>query len=520
MVRDKTQKTVSYIRRNFRYIFVFFLLTSIYFFGGNYQPEKDQEQMKKYKLVEKNIYRLSPSAEYIEVDNQISTKKDTFYRLSFDAEALPDLDKLRLENGSSLEGYNQISVNVSLRGVLGQKKQIGQIAIPTSNLLVPGEIVFAADDNYRDIIFERSNLKEKSQIDYSNIRISPINCGNVQCIEKLMPTINGKNQKIVQSFSSGKVAEELVKFNRKNQLIGRIIQPDSDQIESVDLAINKIGTGGLGDYKIALFNVEPKKSDWQIRTSAVSTLYFTADDLTEYQIGNSLYRFPLAVKTQKGEKYFLGVSNSEAKFNSLNNLSVLLSDGNYPGGEKITSESLDLINKNIYLVANSVEYASDFESKFLINSKLEDLGSGDGLYSYHFSHSSADFLDIDSIFYNGDNGLVYRDSITDGISIPALSDAGVIYKFDTLYPFSRFFIKISQLSGDFTTGSIYYSYDSSNWEPVSSLEDDQNKFEKILIGDGKNHQVYLKMIPNPNDKNKTIKLFNIQNIDVSAKVKL
>lgn len=520
MTQNKKQKISYFIRRNFRYVIVFLLLVSVYLFAGNYELKKDQMLIKKYKLAEKNIYRLFPSDEYIEIDDQISTKKGTYYRLSFDAKALQDFDRLRLENSSSLEDSNQININVSLRGVLGEKKQVGQITMPTNNQLVSGEIIFAADDNYRDIIFKRSDAKEKSQIDYSDIRISPINCSNVECIEKLKPTINGKSQKIIQSFSSGKVAKESVKFNRKNQLIGRIIQSNSDQIESIDMVVNKIGSGGLGNYQIEIFKIEQSGANLQIGTSPITTFYFSTDDLTDYQVGNSFYHFPLAAKLQRGERYFLGISNTNVEFNGLNNLSILLSDGNYPKIGKIAGESLNLANKNIYLVMNSVEYVSGFESKLLINSKIEDLGDGDGLYSYNFSHSSADFLDIDSIFNKRDNNLVYRDNISDGISISSLSDAGVIYKFDTIYPFSQFFIKISQLSGDFASGLIYYSYDLSNWEQISFLEDNQNKFEKILVGNGVNHQVYLKMIPNPDDKNKVIKLFNIQSVNISAKVKL
>lgn len=520
MVQSKIQKFFILMKRNFRYIFVFILLVSVYLFGGNYELKKDQILTKKNKLAERNIYNMFSSDEYIEAKDQISTKQDTYYRLSFDVKALPDLNKLRLENNSSLEDSDKIIINVSLREVLGDKKQIGQITISTNNRLVSEDIIFVADGNYRDIIFQRFDKKEKNQINYSNIRLSPINCNSVQCIGKIIPTINGKNQKFIQSFHSGEVLKGSAKFYWNNQLIGRIIQPDSDQIESVDMAINKIGSGGLGSYQIVLFKIGPVGGNMQIEASPTSTFHFFADDLADYQVGDNLYRFPLTAKLQRGEKYFLAISDIGAEFNSLNNLNILLSDGDYLENEIISSSIFRLTNKNIYLVVNSIDYVSGFDGKLLINSKIEDLGNGQGLYSYHFSHSSADFLDIDHILGQGISGSVFRDSVSDGISISTSSDSGVIYKFDTIYPFDRFFIKIAQLSGKFSSGLIYYSYDLSGWEQISFLKDDQNKFEKTLVGNGTNHQVYLKMIPNPADNNKAVKLFNIQSIDISAKLGL
>lgn len=510
-----------FLRKNIKYVFVFLLLALVYFFGGDYQPAENKIPLKEFELVANKIYRLAPGKDFVKINNQLSTDKGDYYRLSFEVKSLPDLGKPQPNADLLSEKLEQSEISVYLQEVFGGEKQIGQIMVAPDNQTVPKEILFIVQENFRDIIFRRKDVSDKNQVDFSNVQISPLNCQDNHCLERLMPTIDGKNQEITRTFVSGKaLLNNSLKFNRRNQLIGRVVDANFDHVQSVDLAMSKIGTGGAGYYQIKLFKIRQNKDNLVIEDQPIATTHFSPDDLCDYQIGENLYRFPLAAKLFQTGKYFIGVSNVEVEFNYLNNLRILESEGQYPKDRKVVSQSMKLTDGNIYLAINTVKYFPGYENNFLINAKIEDLGNGQGVYSYHFSHSPADFLDANAIEIKEETGSIYYDNVAGGVSMSTQGSNEVTYKFDTIYPFEQFFLEVTQLVGDFTSGLLYYSFDNSHWKAIFPEESADDKFEEQIIGNGQSHLIYLKMIPNSNDKNRPVKLFNIHDIDISANLKL
>jgi hypothetical protein len=195
-------------------------------------------------------------------------------------------------------------------------------------------------------------------------------------------------------------------------------------------------------------------------------------------------------------------------------------DGNsYQAGQAQKIDNSHSYGDLYFEIGSAVQLTNDGQP-ILRNTRIEDLGNDDQLFSYKFSNSASDYLDIFS--KNSDKTKQpYLDSVIGGISVPALSDNSFSYRFDTLKPFQTAKIQFQHVGGEYVNTLGYYSFDNQNWQQISvpPNSDDANQFSVILNGDNTSHVIYLKFTGDQNDIGKSVKLFGVKNLEVTGSTK-
>ena len=230
---------------------------------------------------------------------------------------------------------------------------------------------------------------------------------------------------------------------------------------------------------------------------------------------------------EKGKIYFVGISNTEVKFNVFNTLTIY-SNGAGIDGKIVSSVKGKTSEKtgNLYLKVYGAAYIEAGDEKVLTGAKIFDNGDKTGRYVYEQKGNFSDYLDLYQSAIKVSNSIFY-DSVQNGISAKGENDNAFIYKIDTIYPFKKLKLEADQPGGDFTNSLVYYSFDNVNWleikndseKDMTTQDRDMDRFQGLLQGDGNTKIVYIKVTYDKEDaREKTIHLFGLKNLKVNAQL--
>lgn len=512
------------IFKNLNYFIVFIIFIVAFFYGKNLQLSQEQINLRQYfdllKKQQDELYEISNDKDSVEIENISPLSQGKYYRLVFKSKSASDLTAA-LVPGIKLgeEQISQSNLGVYLKSDFGNLQQIGQITLTNDNHYQFKEIAFLSNFDSHELIIKKQNENDRSSVEIRNISAHELKCSDESCFNNLAPTIKlEKEIELSQSFED----KDDVIFSRINNghFYGQLFQAKNDNMAYVDLAIDVKGSGGLGKYKITLHKAIKESEQFKISEYYEAVVNFETYDLTKYQIESGVYRFPLAAKLEQGGYYYIAISGNGAKSNLINKLEIL-------GGKTSAdhSEGCALINGqntchgNMFYRIYYYLGSNLGQNRVSGNAYFEYLGHNQANYNYRFSKTYADFLDIESMT-RPQGAVIYFDDVSGGISASSLSGTSFVYLFDTIYAYSEFYLRAEEFGGNFNQADFYYSYDNRNWQKVESPNQNilKNMTELNLTGDGKNHTVYLK-ITYKNDQN-PIKLFNLKDLQIRAKINL
>ncbi|TSC92662.1 MAG: hypothetical protein Athens101428_820, partial [Candidatus Berkelbacteria bacterium Athens1014_28] len=222
--------------------------------------------------------------------------------------------------------------------------------------------------------------------------------------------------------------------------------------------------------------------------------------------------------------YYVGFNNKDVKFNLINTLQVYGSNNSkmYDQGMGIRVNNVgEKANEigDIYLKLYAANYKYVNDQKILAGATIEDLGAGQGLYTYRSSGSVTDFFDLYDWGKNFSDTGVFYDNVRKGISALAKDNNYFVYQFDTVFPFSLINFNLTCGVNNTERCFYYYSFDEQNWQKVEQIKGNNPKAETQfqIVGAGEQKRIYLKVTYNKDDNiyNRS-PMFSIERIIIDA----
>lgn len=509
-----------------RYVVVILIIIFAFLLGQDFgSPPK--ENIIYINESASDGYVIEPTIVDGRIDDRIATENGSAYRIFWDFVAQKTYDGKVLDDKRD----EQVNIDFFLLSRTGDKLPIDTINIRTDQPVYKHETVFTADARYSSLYFHKSNTTFAGSVIIRNIRIYRID--GVSLSSQLKKTIVGKGfqtKVLVDNSSAANNNQNFVKFTKKDQSIGQIIELEEGAISGIDLYIKYVGNGGVGNYNLELKEaIKDDRSYYDIAPESIANIYFDRQKAQiEYEINPNIYHFPLVARGLKGGSYYIGINNKDVKFNIFNTLSVaeLTGGDSYGNGSAVRftkNRKPAIRNSDLFFKIYGVEFAQTSSIKLLSGAIMQDLGGGNGFYSYETSGQPQDFLDI----YQATNSessepSVYYDSVAGGISARAEKDNNIIYRFETIYPMIAARVNIEPASEEFVEPLIYYSFDNQNWIGIKKNAGASStmKFDQVFSDiDGKT-QFYIRISYNKDDLSiKKIKLFSIRKIKFYANLK-
>lgn len=165
-----------------------------------------------------------------------------FYKLSFLARNLSDGEK---------------NINTSIIEK-GKYQSLGEFTLAASEGVQYVEFNFQAENNASDLVFT-SNDGKKADVWIDNIKIEKISVDSIEQMKNLEPTIFGNTSRFnidrsqtESDLDSGKF------FTKPNMKMGQIFSPLQPLISGIALRIQKVGTGGAGNYLLQIREYDDK----------------------------------------------------------------------------------------------------------------------------------------------------------------------------------------------------------------------------------------------------------------------
>ncbi|MEK9155688.1 MAG: hypothetical protein AAB360_00090 [Patescibacteria group bacterium] len=514
------------VRENKRYL-LFFLISGLAFlFGKDFNPPRQSEeimvrQIEELKSAERGTFDIASSVEVITLTREISVRPDQAYRLLFDLEAVPEYDGKALPSEMP-----RVEMTASLLSDFGEEQVLGWTQVGLNQGKMITETTFVSRFGATKLKLGKGNLDFPGRLRISNLRSYPLRLDG-SSLAGLKPTIVGQSDfnGVIAGAGSVDLNKEY-RFWRKGQRIGQTLRAEADIISQVDLALKFSGSGGGGNYFLELREANDR-GEVDFSRDRKAYYYFNKEQANRLLIdpNRGIYRFPLAARLEAGKLYYIGISNEAANFNYLNILSLKGSraDNYSPGEAKVfVRNKPKKASGDIYFKAYGADFIQTQGEPVLTGAIIEDLGGGEGRYTYRTSGSSSDFLDLTDFRQTSDN-LVFYDNVQRGISGRIIDKADFTYKFNTLYPYKRFAIRAKPTSNQFTNCLISYSADGQNWQAITVKKDSadasQQIFSEMITGDGATRTLYLKVTYDPADTmEQKIPLFGLKELTAEAEL--
>lgn len=516
------KKILAFFSAGWRYIAVLLIFVLVILFGRDLKISDDQATIENYKSILNRLqngeYQISLSNQELEIPDCISTRTGDYYRIFLGTKAIAHDSEIHPSETFDPSGRESVEIQIFAKSDMGQLVELGRISAPLSGDYLRREVVFRANGNYSKLVFRRMDESRPSIISISNIKINRILCDTDNCIKKLSPTIIGSAE--LPSLDQFMTADRklIYKFTSSGQSAGQIFQAKSDDVVRANLSLEKYGSGGLGTYRVELRAAKQVGDNFEIAKDILARYYFEPGEIDNNLLYDNVFSFPLAAKLTKDSFYYLGVSSEEVKVNYFNTIGLLGSpdSSRYSAGDALAANKPsrplgDLFFQTFY---GTKTLANGREIPY--NASFEDLGDGNELFSYEYSNSSYDFLDIQQI--DGDASGAYLDNIAGGVSFANKSGNSLIYKFDTIYPYKRLNFAITEIDG-FDHCLIYYSYDGTNWIQVEAGSGTNNDvFSQTLDGGQQRQTIFIKVSSDPATLENSIGLFGIKRLSVHAEL--
>jgi len=513
------------IKKNARYLLIFFIFIFVLTTGKNLTQEPTDDSLvnivENLTKLEQGIYEISESESSLKIDDIGQLNRGDSFRIWFD-----------LDFGNNVSNHSDSMINlgsrdygldISLLNIYGDKKLLRTIDFKRNSNNKTIEIVGIADNRYSNLLFEKRDIDYSGVIKISNFRINRLNVINESLLNQLKTSISGATDKdqIILESPSTKVGGGY-DLDGGGGTIGQVFTAEDELVSAINLKIETIGSGGLGNYYLELREIEENGDTIKLSSQRLTYYFFSAEDLNELRYGSNSYHFPIGAKLKKGQKYFIGINTEAAQSNIFNCLKI------FDSGPE-TSNSYGLRSKNgksekinnLYFQLYGAKYTYFGGELVLSGATIEDFGQGEGRYRYAATGSVTDFLDLFSVKSSTGSPIVYYDNVQRGISGKAQNNTEFIYKFDTVYPFRKMNIALSCYSGEAYESLLSYSYDNENWHQLD-FEADQftlkkkNTLNQSIDGGDQISQVFIRVTYNPDSPETSIDLFGINDIEINA----
>lgn len=487
----KIRKLLINILKAWRYLLVTSVLLLIFFYGQKFDLINDFSH---------SVNLLSISEVEVSVPNLLQSDPGDSYNLNFDIY----IDNNQADEPQDVECY--------LANNLGETQTVGKVTF-SDHYYQHQNFSFITDKRYTNLIFKR--IVGDEQIGIKNIVMKETgqNIGiNVE------PSIVGdtRTSQLAKEYIS-KQPRSVAVLNKEGLTIGQVFTADVETITKVGFDLIISDKAGAGMLDVNLKEVTYLDNRYSILSDKVADYYFNATDINEFFFGGNRYIFPLTAKLEKGKKYLISISSNGVKMSNSTKITFLGGDDNQPENglilEKGRIKEIAPVNLRLY----APEYSYYLGQKVLINTVIEDFGSGKGFYSYSTSGEPIDLADLYQMT-SDDKSLVFYDSVAHGISARLSNKTNFVYKFDTIYPFSRLAMNVRGIERGFSPPSVYYSTNEADWTKVDPDRIDLFNFKKVVQGNGIDHIVYVKITPSDDDakNNRTIGLFGLKTLSVQA----
>lgn len=485
-----------------KYLYVLIIFVFFLFLGRNLDWDAKPVQ---------GIFNMAPTENFINAPGTFQGEAGKSYRVSFKAIALPDqfqspdsIAKFEIRPQSPFD-----DINSSL-----------QFELTTNGWQYSKQIEFTAVTNFNNLVFARTLPNDASQIRFSNISLTQINCSGCALSQKVAgsaidPIIYGNNASAPETIygNNASAPETIFKFNRRGQVFGQVFKAETDNIFQVKLSLQIIGSGGLGHYRLQLQGIDQTGGNYSVSSKILAETYFNTFELRSMNMQTNDYLIPLAAKIEKNKYYYLAISNDQAKFNLLNTLAVT-------GSSSASSDSYafklgDLKNTgSINFAIYGYENKKDNGRKMLFNETEESFSGGRKLYFYGFSGSPADYLDIFESNFN--TGKVFYDKVSGGISSTNEPGNFYTYKFELPEVPKKVSFSVKSNPG-FLKIIPYWSVDDKNWQRIGNPVFSRPDSYSTIISDLGSKTLFLKLVTDePADVTSSITLGNLSDLQVYA----
>lgn len=508
------------------YSLVFIVFIIVFIFGKNLNPNP-QDQVLQQAVDQPNrsnsrVYNISAEQTIYHINDVVNAKPQLGYRIMFDAEARggePTVNKNEETDSLEFDFYTTNSFQ--------EEQLLKAYKIENNQILKNNEINFIANGSYEDLEIRKKSNNSKIILTFQNIRVYPLNTTNLSSLKSTILGSTGEEKVIIDNQVEN--TKDLYRFNWKNQIIGTSFIANSNNISSVEIGMSFIGNGGINNYYLELYEADDQGRP-NLAKGRIAYFGFNQNSAEkELKLDKNKYRIPLTSNLEVGKKYFVGINNFEMKFNWLNTLVINGTKNNQKG---IVWQSVKNKTKKLKGSLDIKMFSKDLTmlqgEKVLSNTVIQDLGNGEGIYTYNQTGNSLGFLDLFNIENENNIQSVFSDNVSEGISAKDSDKASFSYKFDTIYPFDKLSLEFQKISGGFAGIKGFYSFDNQNWKEIQSDYDKEeivvggeSNFNQVFTGDGTQREIYLKIKCDPNGQSDHIvKLFGIKNLKVNAELKI
>ena len=412
-------------------------------------------------------------------------------------------------------------IYIKLSNSLGEEQVVGELDLKKSEDENIKEIIFQADRNYSDLIFEKKN-NDDAGVSLYGFRLTKLNIKNQENINSLESTIFGKfeNKKITQTQNKNEISfSQLVE---PKIIVGQVFKADTDFISDieVDIDVTKQGKGSNGDvYQFIIRKAKLEGNVPEIKNDELLNLSFSIGEIERYRQSDGKFKFPAYVKVQEGEYYFWGVNNDKADPNRFNCLKIRGTDNSeaYKNGMvaiKKSGESFSYVG-DLYFSIYGAERKEYKGKEMLLGATIEDLGEGEMIFKYQTSQKRYDLIDLED--FSGEVFFDEKNKSVAGINKKSSNNQEMIYKFEPPNSFKKFKIYAQQTNIDCNPVSVSYSFDNKNWNDLSSQSnffDEWQIFDQEVVEKITQKQLYLKIKPLEVDPEYFKEKYGIANLTV------
>lgn len=416
----------------------------------------------------------------------LNSNEGDFYRVGFLAKSLAD-EKIYLKVVSEV----------------GEEQEINSFDLKKNEDEKYFETIFSTSKKFQNLIAYikipkdpedlNNTWVDKEGIYLSDLFVSRLDAKNDFEAKRLRPTDFGQTQiqKIYLPDNSREGIEN--DLAKKNTFAGYVFEAPGDYLASVEMNLNIIGNGGKGKYALQIIpeNAWNKIKDNNKLTTdideyvainqkleeKIDTKNFSAYEAINFLNKNGNQEFELPARLEKGQRYFIGLTNMAIKTDKNNYLKLA----------KLKNNKSDF---DAYIALTFVGYSQmENGSLILTGAKIEDLGKK---YSYFYQNNHF-FTDYFDIFEKKGKA-----EFTEKMLLGMKTQKGnyFTYKFNTLYPFEKMRILAKQSGNEENYIHLGYSYDNKFWQEIPYVQTKNNsQLFDFTIQDNKqkNSTLFLKV---------------------------
>lgn len=459
------------------------------------------------------------------------TFKGKYYRLFFEARAYsenklntPDFERISIDHSSKIK--------IILKSNYGEKKFVKEFEIDNSLIYKSHEAIILMDSNYTELIFEKVDKYDSNVIFQRGMFFHELNVSDQKSADLVRPVIKPAtilDWPIAEFVEESPVAVH--RFNGTGNLVGQIFKAESDRMSGVSFKFDLKGKGGLGSYKAELRKAEFANGKYIISPETISSFEFHSYDYAPYLNDEGEWRLPLAAILEKGQYYFVGISDREASVNFFNYANIL---GSSEMKNKIPSLLIDTTGEtkeigSLYFKIFGAAYTRVGDERILEGTIIEDVGSGTGYFTYNSVGDITDLLNLDKFDLGENNqGKVFYLGKANTVVGTAQFGTSFTYRFNMMHPIKDVIVSASQIGPIYFKNKLFYSFDGVNWQQITEEQDNSDdgwkadntlqQYVQKIVATSKSNQFYIKVTYDENDNGREEGLFGVRNLSLLAEI--